>query len=131
MGNNINQEDILIKCLTIPQGSYDDTNASIMIKVEVKTTQQENLWNNGNPKEIPMSKDQKGMGGDNYTNDRLNKAAKEDDGYTDGESSKQAEAALEAQKQAKKNGAEVKTEKLDIYVDNDGNLLGDPVPRKW
>jgi Holliday junction resolvase-like predicted endonuclease len=102
-----------------------------MIKVEVKTTRQEKLWNNGDTKEIPMSKDQKEMGGKEYTDDRLNRAANEDDGYTDGVSSEQAEAALEAQTQAKKSGAEIKTEKMDIYVDENGKLRTDPVIRNW
>jgi len=101
-----------------------------MVKVEVKTTQQDKFWNNGETKEIPMSKDQK-AGGETYTNDRLNRAAKGDDGYTDGISSEQAQAALKAQDEALFNGSEIRTEKLDIYVDKGGSLHSDPVPRKW
>ncbi|WP_042226286.1 hypothetical protein, partial [Porphyromonas crevioricanis] len=67
-----------------------------MVKAEVKTTQQDKLWNGGKTKEIPLSKDQRQMGGKHYTNDRLNRAANGDDGYTDGRSSEQAEMALEA-----------------------------------
>lgn len=102
-----------------------------MIKVEVKATQQERLWNNGEPKEIPMSKDQREMKGKDYTNNRLNRAAREEDGYTDGKSSTEAKEALKAQREAKKNGSKVETEKLDIYVDQNGNMRGDPVPREW
>jgi len=71
-----------------------------MVKAEVKTTQQDKLWNGGKTKEIPLSKDQRQMGGEHYTNDRLNRAANGDDGYTDGRSSEQAEMALEAQREA-------------------------------
>ncbi len=102
-----------------------------IVKTEVKTTQQDRLYNNGDPKEIPMSKDQKAMGGEKYTNDRLNRAAKREDGYTDGVSSEQAKEALKAQRQALKNGAEVKTQKMDIYVDQNGNLRCNPVIRNW
>ena len=102
-----------------------------MVKVEVKTTQQGKLWNGGDTKEIPMSKDQRTMGGEDYTNDRLNRAANGDDGYTDGASTDQAKAVKRAQEQAEIDGADIKTEKLDIYVDKDGNLRGNPVPRKW
>lgn len=102
-----------------------------MVKVEVKTTRQDRLWNGGETREIPMSKDQRQMGGENYTNDRLNRAAKSEDGYTDGHSSKQAKKALKDQRKAKKTGAKVKTEKLDIYVDKTGKLRGKPEVRKW
>ncbi|WP_196296401.1 hypothetical protein [Porphyromonas gulae] len=94
-------------------------------------TQQDKLWNGGKTKEIPLSKDQRQMGGEHYTNDRLNRAANGDDGYTDGRSSEQAEMALEAQREAINNGAEVKTEKIDIYVDQNGRLRGEPQIRKW
>lgn len=102
-----------------------------MIKVEVKTTQQDKLWNNGEPKEIPLKGDQKTMGEESYTNDRLNRAANAEDGYTDGKSSQNAKKALEMQEEAALNGSNVKTEKLDIYVDKEGNLRTDPTPRKW
>ena len=102
-----------------------------MVKAEVKTTKQDRLWNDGNPREIPMSKAQKEMGGENYTNDRLNRAAKGEDGYTDGVSSQQAEKALEDQREAILNGSEVKTEKVDIYVNKDGTLRDKPITRKW
>ena len=101
-----------------------------MIKVEVKTTQQDKLWNNGRTKEIPMSKDQQ-KGGKYYTNDRLKRAEKKEDGYTDGKSSDEAKKAIKAQKEAKKKSAKVETEKLDIYVDKNGELRSDPIPRKW
>ncbi|WP_282917782.1 hypothetical protein [Porphyromonas macacae] len=78
-----------------------------------------------------MSKDQRQMGGENYTNDRLNRAAKSEDGYTDGHSSDQAKEALRMQEEAELKGAEVRTEKMDIYVDKDGNLRGNPEIRKW
>jgi hypothetical protein len=71
------------------------------------------------------------MGGEKYTNDRLGRAAGEEDGYTDGRSSEQAKAAIKAQRNAIDSGAEVKTEKLDIYVDQNGNLRSNPVVRKW
>jgi hypothetical protein len=77
-----------------------------------------------------MSKDQK-QGGVQYTDGRLKRAAKEEDGYTDGTSSKEARKALDAQADAELNGAEIKTKKLDIYVDESGNLRGNPVPRQW
>ena len=102
-----------------------------MVKAEVKTTKQDRLWNDGNPREIPMSKAQKEMGGENYTNDRLNRAAKGEDGYTDGVSSQQAKEALKMQEKAELSGAEVKTEKVDIYVDKDGNLRDNPIIREW
>ena len=102
-----------------------------MVKAEVKTTKQDRLWNDGNPREIPMSKAQKEMGGENYTNDRLNRAAKAEDGYTDGVSSQQAKEALKMQEKAELSGAEVKTEKVDIYVDKDGNLRDNPIIREW
>ena len=102
-----------------------------IVKAEVKTTKQDRLWNDRNPREIPMSKAQKEMGGENYTNDRLNRAAKGEDGYTDGVSSQQAEKALEDQREAILNGSEVKTEKVDIYVNKDGTLRDKPITRKW
>ena len=102
-----------------------------IVKAEVKTTKQDRLWNDGNPREIPMSKAQKEMGGENYTNDRLNRAAKAEDGYTDGVSSQQAKEALKMQEKAELSGAEVKTEKVDIYVDKDGNLRDNPIIREW
>ena len=102
-----------------------------IVKAEVKTTKQDRLWNDGNPREIPMSKAQKEMGGENYTNDRLNRAAKGEDGYTDGVSTQQAEKALEDQREAILNGSEVKTEKVDIYVNKDGTLRDKPITRKW
>ena len=71
------------------------------------------------------------MGGENYTNDRLNRAAKGEDGYTDGVSTQQAEKALEDQREAILNGSEVKTEKVDIYVNKDGTLRDKPITRKW
>lgn len=102
-----------------------------MIKTEVKTSQQERLWNNGDTKEIPMSPDQRTMGGEQYTNDRLQRAANGEDGYTDGRSSQQAREALRLQEEAELSGKEVKTEKMDIYVDDNGNLRGNPVLRDW
>ena len=39
--------------------------------------------------------------------------------------------ALEAQREAINNGAEVKTEKIDIYVEQNGTLRGEPQVRKW
>ena len=102
-----------------------------IVKAEVKTTKQDRLWNDGNPREIPMSKAQKEMGGENYTNDRLNRAAKAEDGYTDGVSTQQAKEALKMQEKAELSGAEVKTEKVDIYVDKDGNLRDNPIIREW
>lgn len=35
------------------------------------------------------------------------------------------------QEEAALNGSNVKTEKLDIYVDKEGNLRTAPTPRKW
>ena len=102
-----------------------------MVKAEVKTTQQDKLWNGGKTKEIPLSKDQRQMGGEHYTNDRLNRAAKRDDGYTDGRSSEQAKEAIRMQEEAELKGAEVKTEKIDIYVNKEGTLRGNPKVRKW
>lgn len=94
-------------------------------------TQQDKLWNGGKTKEIPLSKDQRQMGGEHYTNDRLNRAAKRDDGYTGGRSSEQAKEAIRMQEEAELKGAEVKTEKIDIYVDQNGRLRGEPQIRKW
>jgi len=102
-----------------------------IMKAEVKTTQQDRLWDNGNMKEIPLKGDQKTMGGEKYSNDRLNRAANEEDGYTDGVSSKQAEAAQDAINQAKMDGVPVKNEKYDVYVDQNGNLRAEPQPRGW
>ena len=101
-----------------------------MKKIEVKTTQQERLWADGARKDIPLSKPQREMGGEDYTNDRLNRAAREDDGYTDGVSSKEAEEAQEALRQAKRQGKSIDVEKHDVYVDKDGNLLGTE-KRNW
>jgi len=102
-----------------------------IMKAEVKTTQQDRLWDNGNMKEIPLKGDQKTMGGEKYSNDRLNRAANEEDGYTDGVSSKQAKAAKDAIKEAKDEGTSINNEKYDIYVDQNGNLRADPQPRGW
>ncbi|GAD08311.1 hypothetical protein PORCAN_1949 [Porphyromonas crevioricanis JCM 13913] len=52
------------------------------LEKKVIFTQQDKLWNGGKTKEIPLSKDQRQMGGEHYTNDRLNRAANGDDGYT-------------------------------------------------
>ncbi|MDY0907084.1 hypothetical protein [Pedobacter sp. CFBP9032] len=102
-----------------------------IMKVEVKSTQQDKLWDNGNMKEIPLRGDQKTMGGEKYTNDRLNRAANEEDGYTDGVSSKEAKAANEAIKEAEFDGKPINNEKYDIYVDKNGDLRADPQPRGW
>jgi len=85
-----------------------------MKKIEVKTTQQKRLWADGTKKEIPLKGDQKTMGGEEYTNDRLTRAAEKEDGYTDGVSSKEAEEAKEALRQAKDAGKPIDVEKHDI-----------------
>ena len=45
--------------------------------------------------------------------------------------SQQAKEALKMQEKAELSGAEVKTEKVDIYVDKDGNLRDNPIIREW
>ncbi|AIZ42370.1 PAAR-like protein [Cellulophaga baltica] len=102
-----------------------------IIKGEVKTTQQDKLWNNGEPKEIPMSKAQREMGGENYTNDRINKAANEEDGYTDGNSSVEARNAQDAIRDAEFDGKKVENKKYDVHVDSEGNLRDKPITRDW
>lgn len=101
-----------------------------MKKIEVKTTQQERLWANGDKKEIPLSKPQREMGGEDYTNDRLNRAARGDDGYTDGVSSREAKEAQDALIDAEDAGKPIDVEKHDVYVDENGNLLGTE-KREW
>ncbi|QNK64796.1 DUF4280 domain-containing protein [Pedobacter sp. PAMC26386] len=101
-----------------------------MKKIEVKSTQQEKLWANGQKKEISLKGDQKKMGGEEYTKDRLNRAENKEDGYTDGVSSKEAKAANKALREAEKNGRPIDVEKYDVYVDKDGNLL-DIEKRDW
>lgn len=95
-----------------------------MKKINVKTTQQERYWADGAKKEMLLKGDQKTMGGEDYTNDRLNRAAREDDGYTDGVSSREAREAKNALKQAKDEGKSIDVEKHDVYVGENGNLLG-------
>ena len=102
-----------------------------VVRAEVKTTQQDKLWNEGNTKPIPLSKEQRELGGEDYTNSRLDRAARSQNGYTDGVSSQQAKDAKDAIRDAIGNGAEVKTEKVDVYVDQAGNVRGDPVIREW
>ena len=88
-----------------------------MKKIEVKTTQQERYWADGAKKDIPVSKPQREMGGEDYTNDRLTRAAEQEDGYTDGVSSREAEEAKEALLEAKREGKPIDVEKHDVYVD--------------
>lgn len=102
-----------------------------ILKAEVKSTQQERYWNKGNPKEIPLRGEQKTMGGEKYTNDRLNRAANGDDGYTDGKSTEEAEKALDNIREAKANGNVIKNKKYDVYVDKKGNLRSNPIEREW
>ena len=71
------------------------------------------------------------MGGADYTDSRLSRAAKEQNGYTDGVSTEQAKAAQKAIEEAEKSGAKIEYEKVDVYVDKDGLLRGDPVIRSW
>lgn len=101
-----------------------------MIIAEVKSTKQTKKWNNGDTKDLPLSKDQK-AGGRKYSDDRLQRAANEEDGYTDGVSSVEAEKAQKAMRAAKKKGAEIEYKKYDVYVDGDGNLRGNPEVRDW
>jgi Holliday junction resolvase-like predicted endonuclease len=101
-----------------------------MMHQEVKTTQQDKLWNGGDTKPIPLSKEQK-LSGAEYTDSRLNRAAKGDNGYTDGVSTQQAKEAQDAIRDAELNGAKIEYEKVDVHVDKDGLLRGDPVIRSW
>ena len=71
------------------------------------------------------------MGGAEYTDSRLNRAAKGDNGYTDGVSTQQAKEAQDAIRDAELNGAKIEYEKVDVHVDKDGLLRGDPVIRSW
>ena len=107
-----------------------NANGDIM-KMEVKTTQQDRLWNNGDPKDIPMSKTQRELGGENYTTDRLDKAAKKDDGYKKGNSSDEAKKAQDAIKDAKADGNKIEHKKADVHVDKDGNLRDKPKSKDW
>ncbi|WP_271782004.1 hypothetical protein [Aquimarina algiphila] len=98
---------------------------------EVKTTQQDRLWNKGETKDIPLSKPQREMGGEKYSTDRLERAANKDDGYTDGKSTSEAKKAKEAIKEAKANGNKIEHKKIDVHVDKDGNLRNIPKVKEW
>ncbi|WKX76199.1 hypothetical protein [Zobellia laminariae] len=98
---------------------------------EVKSTQQDKLWNNGNPRDIGLKGDQKTMGGKEYSEDRLDRAAQGDDGYTDGTSTEEAIKAQEAIENAKANGNKIEHKKIDVHVDNDGNLRDTPKVKDW
>lgn len=102
-----------------------------ILKAEVKSTQQERYWNKGNPKEIPLRGEQKTMGGEKYTNDRLNRAANGEDGYTDGKSTAEAKKALKDLAKAKRNKNIIKNKKYDVLVDKKGNLRTNPIEREW
>ncbi len=101
-----------------------------MIVVEVKSTQQRRLWDNGRMKDIPMSEAQK-AGGEAYSDSRLNRAAEGEDGYTDGKSTIEAIKAQEAIEAAKGNGASVEYRKYDVYLDETGVLRAEPQQRPW
>jgi hypothetical protein len=93
---------------------------------EVKSTKQEKLFG----KELPLSKDQ-AKGGKNFSESRLNRAANEEDGYTDGISSEQAKNALKSIRKANKTGANVTYKKYDVYVDSNGRLIDNPKEYNW
>ncbi|MBU2946290.1 hypothetical protein [Zobellia uliginosa] len=81
--------------------------------------------------ESELSKPQREMGGEKYTNDRLNRAAKEEDGYTDGKSTEEAKKAQKAIKKAERNGNKIEHKKIDVHVDKDGNLRDTPKAKDW
>ncbi|WP_395344249.1 hypothetical protein PN836_005570 [Ningiella sp. W23] len=102
-----------------------------IIRAEVKTTQQARLWNDGKPKDIPLRGDQKTMGGEAYTTDRLERAINKDDGYTDGVVDVEAEKAQQAIEDALLNDNSVIDKKYDVYVDKNGTLLANPIEKDW
>lgn len=99
-----------------------------MILAEVKGTQQIRLWDNGNMKDIPMTKDQQ-TGGESFSESRLERAAEGEDGYTDGRSTIEAQRAQQAIEAAKENGANIEYHKYDVYVDENGIPRTDPQQR--
>jgi hypothetical protein len=101
-----------------------------IIIAEVKSTQQLRLWDSGNMKDLPMSDDQQ-AGGEAYSNDRLSRAANEEDGYTDGRSTAEAQEAQEAIGAAKESGANIEYYKYDVYVDENGIPRAEPHQRPW
>jgi hypothetical protein len=105
------------------------TTGDIVI-IEVKSTQQGRLWDNGQMKEIPMTEAQK-AGGESFSNSRLKRAAEGEDGYTDGVSSEQAIKAQEAIEAAKGNGSNVEYRKYDVYLDESGVPRAEPQQRPW
>jgi len=89
--------------------------------IEVKGTQSESKWNEGQSKELPLSKDQK-AGGKTYSESRLNRAKDGDDGWkNEPETQANAEDAIDAIERAKKEGT-VSYEKYDVYVDEQGAI---------
>ena len=68
--------------------------------IEVKGTQSESKWNEGQSKELPLSKDQK-AGGKTYSESRLNRAKNGDDGW---------------------KNEPLSYEKYDVYVDYNGAI---------
>ena len=99
--------------------------------IEVKSSQQEAMWNNGNsPKKLPLSKDQQ-AGGKVYSKSRLGRAANREDGWKNTpKATEQAELAQEAIKDASAEG-KVSYEKYDVYVDKSGGLRTAPKQRNW
>ena len=106
-------------------------NDGSILKAEVKSTKQDKLWNNGDPKSIPLSKPQREMGGEAYSTDRLQRAVNKDDGYTDGVVDIEARKAQKVIKKAKRNGKEVKNLKFDVYLNKEGKLMSKPIERSW
>ena len=89
--------------------------------IEVKGTQSESKWNEGQSKELPLSKDQK-AGGKTYSESRLNRAKNGDDGWkNEPETQANAKQAQKAIEQAKDNGT-LSYEKYDVYVDYNGAI---------
>ena len=89
--------------------------------IEVKGTQSESKWNEGQSKELPLSKDQK-AGGKTYSESRLNRAKNGDDGWkNEPETQANAEDAIDAIERAKKKGT-ISYEKYDVYVDEQGAI---------
>ncbi len=89
--------------------------------IEVKGTQSEAKWNNGQTKELLLSKDQQ-AGGEAYSESRLNRAKNGDDGWkNEPETQANAKQAKQAIEQARDNGS-LSYEKYDVYVDENGSI---------
>jgi len=101
-----------------------------MIVVEVKTSRTPKNWNDGNPRKLPLKGDQK-KGGEFFSDSRLERAARGDDGYTDDISPQEARRAIDDLDEAIENGNKIEYVKYDVYVNDAGELRGNPVKREW